>query len=135
MRDKQGNSSEYFDDEIWITPVRRCWVHRDTVGISPPMLFGRGFLFDGTRQVVTVRRCLLRLPLSKQEIPFSDVTVRVGTGSYRFGYGGEAGRTLYSVKMDITSGGEFQLCTVGFDRQNADDVVAAVRWVLSGETS
>lgn len=63
-------------DWIWVPFVRRCWVGEDRVELTPPLIFGRSYLFDGTRQVVTIRRCLLGRTLSEEEISFSDVTIR-----------------------------------------------------------
>ena len=60
---------------IWVPFFRLCRVGDDRVEITPPILFGRGFLFDRARQVVTIRRCLFGLPLSKEEFQFSGVSV------------------------------------------------------------
>ena len=102
-----------YTDWIWIPFFRRCWAGPDKVEVTHPIIFGRGFLFNRTRQVVTIRRCLFGLTLSKKEIPFSDVTIRLSSryqaptsgGYYGGGYSaGSRGGTVYFVEMHIARG-------------------------------
>ena len=65
-----------YTDWIWVPYLRRCWVGPDKVEVTHPIIFGRGFLFDGLRRVVTIRRCLLGRTLSEEEIPFSELTIQ-----------------------------------------------------------
>ena len=107
-----------YSDWIWIPYFRRCWVSADRVELTHPIIFGRGFLFDRARQVVTIRRCLLGLPLSKQEIPLSDVTISLGSRYYKptsgyytgsFWSPGSPGGTQYFIKITTTDGREIKV--------------------------
>ena len=65
-----------YTDWIWIPFFRRCLVGQGKVEVTPPIVFGRGFVFDGTRQVVSIRRRLLWMTLSEEEIPFSELKIQ-----------------------------------------------------------
>lgn len=62
-----------------VSYLRSCTIAANRVDVTPPFLFGRGFVFDGSRRIVTIRRCLLTVGLSRHELPFSDVTVHLGS--------------------------------------------------------
>ena len=64
---------------FWIPWFRLCWQNQDKIVLTPPLLFGRGYVFDQRREMVSICRRLLTIPLSKTEIPFSrvkDVSLR-----------------------------------------------------------
>lgn len=101
---------------------RRCWVSADRVELTHPLIFGRSFLFDRVRRKVTICRCLLGVTLSRSEIPFSDVTVRLRShrvkdihyGSVESGYSTIPGGTLYFMEMAIGPGDALEvLCEYG----------------------
>ncbi len=71
---------------IEVLHFRRCWISADRVELTHPLIFGRGYLFDRTRQVVKIRRCLLGLTVSADEIPFSDVTVGLSSKHVKDSY-------------------------------------------------
>ena len=80
----------------------------DRVELTHPLIFGRGFLFDRTRQLVKIRRCLLGLTVSEDEIPFSDVTVGLNSKHVKDTYVAfsevpiwTTGGTLYFIEMRI----------------------------------
>lgn len=99
---------------------RRCWVSEDRVELTHPLIFGRSFLFDRVRRKVTIRRCLLGVTLSRSEIPFSDVTVRLRSHRVKdihYGTDGSStipGGTLYIMEMAIGPGEALEvLCQFG----------------------
>jgi hypothetical protein len=98
----------------------------DRIEVTHPLIFGRAFLFDGLRRVVTIRRCALGITLSKQEMPFSEFTLhkrRVVTD--RGPYGGDV-----SYRVDMNARGErFHIGFWGFD-QRATRVLTALRRLL-----
>ena len=61
-------------EHISIAPFWRCSVTHEKVKIPPRIVFGRETIFDRTLQVVKTRLSLLGLTLSKEQIPFKDVT-------------------------------------------------------------
>ena len=63
--------------QIWIPYLRFCRVSEDTVEITPPILFGRGFVFDRVRQKVLVSRRFLGIRGSNIEVPFSDTSCQL----------------------------------------------------------
>ena len=124
-------------DWIRIPYFRRCWVGEDRVELTPPLIFGRSYLFDGTRQVVTIRRCLLGRTLSEEEISFSDVSVFLGhryieekTHYSESGPSTTPGGLLYFIAM--TMGRDkpwvkvFEENSLG-DRSRADRILAAIQ--------
>ena len=46
----------------------------DKVVITPPVLFGRGYVFDRTRRTVSISRRLMGIPISKTQAPFFQIT-------------------------------------------------------------
>ncbi len=61
-------------EHISIAPFWRCLVTHDKVKIPPRLVFGRETLFDGTLRIVKTQLSLLGLTLSKEQLPFKDVT-------------------------------------------------------------
>ena len=111
-----------YTDWIWIPFFRRCWIGPDKVEVTHPIIFGRGFLFDRAKQVVTIRRYLLGLPLSTKEIPFSELTM--GKRKIAFDAGPYGGSVNYSV--DISARGQrFHTGFTGNER--AFRVLTAIR--------
>jgi hypothetical protein len=70
-------SSPEYSEEIRIPWFRRCRLGEDKVEVTPPKLFGSGFIFDRSRRVVSIRLCLFGRTLHKEEIPFSDISIRL----------------------------------------------------------
>ncbi len=67
-----------YTDKIRVGPFRSCWIGEDKVEVTPGIgIVSQGFLFDRIRQVVTIRDGMLGITLSEEEIPFSDIVVRV----------------------------------------------------------
>ncbi len=67
-----------YTDKIRVGPFRSCWIGEDKVEVTPGIgIVSEGFLFDRIRQVVTIRDGILGITLSEEEIPFSDIVVRV----------------------------------------------------------
>ncbi len=123
-------------DWIRIPYFRRCWISADRVELTHPLIFGRGYLFDGTRRVVTIRRCLLGRTLSEEEISFSDVTVFMGqryiADTYdEFGFvpGGDIYFIAMTMGRDKPRVKVFEEESLG-DRDLADRILAAIRRVL-----
>ncbi len=118
-----------YTDWIWIPFFRRCWIGPDKVEVTHPIIFGRGFLFDGLRRVVTIRRCLLGRTLSEEEIPFSELymdTRRVVTDSLGT-YGGDVSHRIHIVARGESSHIDFW----GFE-ERARRVLAAIRTLVKG---
>lgn len=123
-----------YTDWIWILFFRRCWIGPDKVEVTRPIIFGRGFLFNRTRQVVTVRRCLFGRTLSKEEIPFSGVSIIV-TSKYQpptsisIDGGTFGGGTTYGIKMVI---GQRRITILGESNTKGriERVLAAIRTVI-----
>lgn len=59
---------------FWVEYFRRCRVNEHTVEITPPLLFGRGYIFDRDQRTLSMSRHFLRIPLSKIDVPFLRVT-------------------------------------------------------------
>ncbi len=97
-----------YSESIWVPFFRRCRVSENQVEITPPVIFGRGYVFDRARQMVTVRRCLLRRTLSEEEIPFSEVSVRLSTRSVEVNVGWQerhiVWKTRYFIEMTVPHG-------------------------------
>jgi hypothetical protein len=58
---------------IWIPFFRFCHVSEDKVVVTPPIVFGRGYVFDWQRRTVSVSRHFLGIPVSKIDIPLRKV--------------------------------------------------------------
>ena len=107
-----------YTDWIPIGLTRHCRVDEDKVEITHPVIFGRGFLFDGARQVVTIRRCLFGLTLSEQEMPFSDVIMRCRKRRLQAREGippyvrSRPARTVYFIEIAIAHRKKIKLCDV-----------------------
>ena len=113
-----------YTDWIWIPLFRRCWVGPVKVEVTHPIIFGRGFLFDGLRRVVTVRRCLLGRTLSEEEIPFSELTM------HKFIVVTHGGGFLeVTYRIDIARGEQFHIEVWGDER--SDRVLTAIRTLVN----
>jgi len=55
--------------------LRLCYFGEGKVVITPPVFFGRGYVFDGKRQVIEICRRVLGIPIAKSEVRFSDATL------------------------------------------------------------
>ncbi len=73
---QQEDSPEH-SNEMRIPHFRRLLIADDRVEVTPPLMFGSGFVFDRARRLVTIRFCLFRLALHREEVRFSDVRVRL----------------------------------------------------------
>ena len=62
------------NDRFWVPLFRCCKVGDERVAVSPPLLFGRGYVFDRSKQTVSVTRAFLRVPLSRVQIAFRYIT-------------------------------------------------------------
>ncbi len=119
-----------YTDWIWVPYFRRCRVGDDRVEITPPIIFGRGFLFDGARQVVTIRRCLFGLTLSKEEVPFSDVITKLDWHSGRGKAALSEGGKLYYIVLALGHGEAFKTVKVLYELNSSERVtriLAAIR--------
>ena len=88
---------------MWIPYLRWCHIDEDRVEITAPLLFGRGFVFDGSTQVVIIRRRLLGISLSEEKVPFIDVnlTAHAETIEETRGFGSFLGQRIdYKVAME-----------------------------------
>jgi hypothetical protein len=54
-----------------------CYFGEGKVVITPPVFFGRGYVFDGKRQVIEICRRVLGIPVAESEVRFSDATLFV----------------------------------------------------------
>ncbi|MFQ6026928.1 MAG: hypothetical protein ACE5Q6_05360 [Dehalococcoidia bacterium] len=94
---------------FWIPWFRLCWANQDKIVVTPPLLFGRGYVFDQRCEIVLICRRLLGFPLSNMEIPFSsvrdvslrerdveEVSVAGGAGTYG---GTSGGYTKFLITM------------------------------------
>ena len=54
---------------------RLCYFGASKVVITPPLVFGRGYVFDGQRQSIEICRRVLGVPIAKSEVRFSDATL------------------------------------------------------------
>ncbi len=61
-------------DRFWVPLFRYCTVSDERVAVSPPILFGRGYVFDRSSRTVSVTRAFLRVPFSRVQIAFRDIT-------------------------------------------------------------
>ncbi len=60
---------------MWIPILRWCRISKDSVTLTAPVLFGRGFLFDGSTRVVTIHRRWLGITISEEKVPITQVVV------------------------------------------------------------
>ncbi len=111
-----------YTDWIWVPFLRRCLVGLDKVEITP-IVVGQGFVFDGMRRVVTIRRCLLGRMLSEEEIPFSDI------GGIHLSESQKARPkdiSDYHIELRISTRDRHFLIPVGWWKRRADSVLAAI---------
>lgn len=54
--------------------LRLCYIGATKIVVTPPIVFGRGYVFDGKRQVVEICRRILGIPIARSEVAFSDAT-------------------------------------------------------------
>ena len=120
-----------YTDWIRVPFFRRCWVGPDRIEVTHPIIFGRGFLFDGLRRVVTIRRCLLGRTLSEEEIPFSEFTMKRNVRRVVSDAGSTYGGTVtYRIDMDAR-GEQFHIeFSSGHDKR-ATRVLTAIRTLVA----
>lgn len=88
---------------------RICRISKDKVVVTPPPFFGRGYIFDRIRRLVSVRtRFLGFIPVSKVEIPFSDIVVHKYDWLAPYGESGYTAKAC--LKMTTASGEQFHIC-------------------------
>jgi len=109
----------FVPNSIWIPMFRYCRVTGDKVIVTAPILFGRGYIFDKNKQLVTIRRRLVGITISKIEVPFSRINAlavtRVwkegspATYSYGMHYAGTPGGYFFELVMTVAGNGEFKI--------------------------
>ena len=129
---------------IWIPIFRICRVSDDKVVITPPVLFGRGYVFDRTRGTVSISRRLLGFPISKTQAPFEQITSLSVKGHYEEGSSGyltgstyvpgTPGGTFFELTMKV-GGKEFKIekptILANWERRGrAERIKAAIRRVI-----
>ena len=62
---------------MWLPWLRWCRISENKVSVSPPVLFGRSYVFNRSRQIVTITRRVFGIPVSKLDVQFGDI-VSVG---------------------------------------------------------
>ena len=103
-----------YTDWIWVPLLRRCWVGPYKVEVTP-IVAGKGFLFDGLLQVVTIRDVLLGRALYEELFPYSTVAaiypsvVKRPIGNwFERASGDRRETTTYNVELEIqTRDGQF----------------------------
>jgi len=55
--------------------LRLCHFGASKVVITTPIVFGRGYVFDGKRQLIEICRRVLGIPIAKSEVRFSNATL------------------------------------------------------------
>ncbi len=68
---------------FWISWFRWCAVSEDKVVVSPPLVFGSGYVFDRKKRIVSASLRIFGLPVSKTQIPFHDIMGLSGGGGGR----------------------------------------------------
>ena len=116
-----------YSDWIWIPYFRRCWVSEDRTELTHPIIFGRGFLFDRARQVVTIRQCLLGFTLSEEEIPFSHLSLRFRK---KTSYGEYGDPYTSAAFIDIEAPGKRFFVAFVLSEGRAHRVLAAIQRLL-----
>ena len=134
---------------MWIQFFRLCMVTEQKVVVTPPILFGRGYVFDRPRRTVRVSRCVLGLPISRMHIPYGSFRLRVrenersvthythigGAGTFATG---KSVKRVYTIAMRVP--GQHQELDIGhFDRgissqvakARAERVLGAIRHVTA----
>ena len=90
---------------IWIPIFRICRVSDDKVVITPPVLFGRGYVFERTQGTVSISRRLLGIPISKTLAPFEQITSLSVTRVWRKGTPGYSSPYMLTGSVPATPGG------------------------------
>ena len=116
--------------QIWIPYFRFCRVSEDTVEITPPILFGCGFVFDRIRQKVLISRRFLGIRGSNIEIPFSDISCQLQN---RWDITGWTERNEYVIEISVTHGRRFKIAD-GLGQEQARRVFEAI-WIVSNRTA
>ena len=60
---------------LLLANLRLCHVGASKVVVMPPIFFGRGYVFDGERQIISICRRLFGVPISRSEVRFADATL------------------------------------------------------------
>ena len=120
---------------INISLFRDCLVANHRVVIPPPILFGRGYVFDGNLKIVSIRVRCLGMTISIVELPFQDIrSVTLNSKHYEAtsiagNYTSE--RTYYQVVMTVTGGREYNI--LGSDslglQEYQEEILTAIRQV------
>jgi len=117
--------------KIWIPFFRFCRVSEDTVEITPPILFGCGFVFDWIRQKVFISRQFLGIRGSKIEIPFSDISCHLHKDWHTTD--AISGWEDYHIAISVPHGRPFKIAKwLGHER--ARRVFEAI-WIVSNRTA
>ncbi len=129
---------------MWVKFFRLCIETEQKVVVTPPILFGRGYVFDRPRRIVKVSRCIMGIPMSRIRIPFGSFRLRVRENErtvYKGGgsaYGGpyapesKSVKRVYTVAMRIP--GQLQELDVAhfdFDKLRAERLLSAIRRVTA----
>ena len=70
-----GNHRSKPSPIIWIPLFHFCLLSQNKVVVTPPILFGRGYVFDGRRGIVSWCRRFIGILISETEVPFSNIVV------------------------------------------------------------
>ena len=116
--------------QIWIPNFRFCRVSDDTVEITPPILFGRSFVFDRIRQKVLISRRFLGIHGSNIEIPFSDISSQLQN---RWHITDVSDYNDYDIEISVPHGGCFKIAK-GLGYERARRVFEAI-WIVSNRTA
>ena len=129
--------------KVWIPFFRFCHVSEDKVLVTAPLVFGRGYLFDRSRRVVTIFRRIFGMSLTEMEVPFemiSDVEPRKyvrhigGSGGGTISKAFELVTTLYGTERVFRI--ESPLFASGWkDRRRAERTQQVIRRVTGLEAS
>lgn len=109
----------------WIRFFRICRISEEKVTVTPPILFGMGYVFDIRRRLVSIRRWfLIVIPVAKREIPFSDIIVHRYDWSQRSGPQEVTVRA--SFEITTASGGRFRIGETMSAGESAQKILDAI---------
>ena len=103
-------TSAGYSDGLRIPIFRRCWLGEDRIEVTPPLLFGSGFIFDRSRRVVTIRLCLFGRTLHKEELPFSDITIKLSSRERQATSPLPARYKEFFIEMIVADGTRLKVC-------------------------
>ena len=110
---------------IRIDLIRLCRISADKVMVDPPILWGRGFVFDRHKLTTLLYNRFLGFLISKAEVPFSHIThlqVREVVEHPFWQQEGMPGYLYFAVLMKVANyREELQIAKIQFSKENKEE--------------